>query len=175
MDFMKNIPLTWATKWLEKPKQQYINCEWVLGNSNDSWIVKNPANGQDLCHFIIADEQQVEQAAVAANQCHQNKSWSSVNRTQRANMLREIATLIRQHTEELSVLETLANGKLYSESMSDDIPTCADIFDYYAGWKDKFYGETSPVEDGFLNYTLKEPVGVCGLIAVGTSPYIRLV
>ncbi|NQY87925.1 MAG: aldehyde dehydrogenase family protein [Colwellia sp.] len=170
MDFMKNIPLAWASKWLEKPKNQYINGEWVAGASSDKWTVKNPANGQELCHFAIADQQQVEQAAIVANQCHKNKLWSTVNRTQRANMLRGIATLIREHTEKLAVLETLANGKLYNESMIDDIPTCADIFDYYAGWTDKYYGETSPVEDGFLNYTLKEPVGVCGLIAPWNFP-----
>ncbi len=78
--------------------------------------------------------------------------------------------MIREHAEELAVLETLANGKLYAESSSDDIPTCADIFDYYAGWTDKFYGETAPVDEGYLSYTLKEPVGVCGLIAPWNFP-----
>ena len=170
MDFMRDIPLAWASQWLKLPKLQYINGDWVEGASNERWVVKNPANGLALCSFAIADEHQVEQSAVVANQCHESKQWSKVNRTQRANMLREIARLIREHTEKLAVLETLANGKLYSESMIDDIPTCADIFDYYAGWTDKYYGETSPVEDGFLNYTLKEPVGVCGLIAPWNFP-----
>ncbi|NRA54531.1 MAG: aldehyde dehydrogenase family protein [Gammaproteobacteria bacterium] len=167
---MKDIPLDWATQWLKQPKKQYIGGQWVSGASRESWIVKNPANGQDLCQFSMADASQVEAMARVAKQCHQDKTWAKSNRTARANMLREIGRLIREHTEQLAVLETLANGKLYSESITDDIPTCADIFDYYAGWTDKYYGETSPVDDGYLNYTLQEPVGVCGLIAPWNFP-----
>jgi len=167
---MNNIPLKWAKNWLALPKQQYINGQWVEGNSGDSWAVTNPSNGEQLCSFVMADAQQVEACAVIANKSHEAGIWSKVNRSQRANMLRQIANLIRKHTEQLAILETLANGKLYTESMVDDIPTCADIFDYYAGWTDKYYGETCPVEDGFLNYTTKQPVGVCGLIAPWNFP-----
>lgn len=166
----KNIPLAWANDWLKQPKRQYIDGQWVDGASGEEWRVINPANREALCGFVMADADQVEYTARIANKCHQAGVWSKTSRTERANLLREIARLIREHTEELAVLETLANGKLYRESLADDIPTCADIFDYYAGWTDKFYGETSPVEDGFLNYTLKEPVGVCGLIAPWNFP-----
>jgi len=167
---MKEIPLQWATNWLKQPKRQFINGLWVEGDSKQSWSVMNPANGEQLCRFNMASSEQVEYCAEIANQHHLEGVWSKVNRAQRANMLRQIAQLIRAHTEQLAVLETLPNGKLYSESMVDDIPTCADIFEYYAGWTDKFYGETCPVEEDFLNYTLKEPVGVCGLIAPWNFP-----
>ena len=169
MTIMNEIPLAWAQEWLQKPKQQYINGQWVSGNGAD-WAVRNPADKEVLCNIAMADAEQVEQAAVVANQHHEAGTWNKVSRTERANFLRQIADLIRANTEKLALLETLPNGKLFSESMTDDIPTCADIFDYYAGWTDKFYGETSPVEDGFLNYTLKEPVGVCGLIAPWNFP-----
>ena len=169
MTIMNEIPLAWAQDWLQQPKLQYIDGQWVAGNSAD-WTVKNPANGSELCHIAMADAEQVEQTAVIANQRHQAGSWSKVSRTERANTLRRIADLIRANTEKLALLETLPNGKLFSESMVDDIPTCADIFDYYAGWTDKYYGETSPVDEGFLNYTLKEPVGVCALVAPWNFP-----
>ncbi len=163
------IPLNRAETWLEKPKQQYINGLWLSGNAAE-WGVINPANGAELCRFVMAGSEQVEQAAQAANHCYETKGWSRVSRADKAKKLRQIASLIREHAEELAVLETLANGKLYAESSSDDIPTCADIFDYYAGWTDKFYGETAPVDEGYLSYTLKEPVGVCGLIAPWNFP-----
>jgi len=170
MGATNNIPLAWAEQWLQTPKNQYINGEWVTGASSESWTVLNPANRQSLCSFAMADAEQVEYTAKVANQRHEAGVWSKVSRTERANLLRQIAQLIRDNTEKLALLETLPNGKLFSESMADDIPTCADIFDYYAGWTDKFYGETSPVDDGYLNYTLKEPVGVCGLIAPWNFP-----
>lgn len=170
MTVTNEIPLAWAQEWLTKPKQQYINGDWVTGASDQRWQVKNPANSETLCSFQMADESQVELTADIANQRYQAGTWNKVSRSERARVLRDIAALIRANTEKLALLETLPNGKLFSESMVDDIPTCADIFDYYAGWADKFYGETSPVEDGFLNYTLKEPVGVCGLIAPWNFP-----
>lgn len=167
---MKNIPIQWAKDWLQQPKKQYINGQWIEGDSAEHWCISNPGNAEQLCRFSLASAAQVEHCATLANECHQTGVWSKVNRAQRANTLRQIAQLIRQNIEKLAVLETLPNGKLYSESMTDDIPTCADIFDYYAGWCDKYYGETCPVEEDFLNYTLKEPVGVCALIAPWNFP-----
>jgi aldehyde dehydrogenase (NAD+) len=165
-----SAPVEWAKNWLAEPKHQYMNGQWVNGNSTQQWSVKDPSNGDVLCRFNMADVEQVEEMAVMANQAHESQVWAKVNRDTRAKLLRDIASLIRTNMDKLAVLESLANGKLYSESLEGDIPTCADIFDYYAGWVDKFYGETCPVEDGYLNYTTKEPVGVCGLIAPWNFP-----
>ncbi|MGB0941575.1 MAG: aldehyde dehydrogenase family protein [Marinomonas sp.] len=169
MTTAQEIPLAWANDWLTKPKQQYINGQWVQGENTD-WQVKNPANGDTLCAISMASETQVEKTAEIAKHNHNMGTWNKVSRTERANLLRQIARLIRENVEKLALLETLPNGKLFSESMADDIPSGADIFDYYAGWTDKFYGETSPVDEGFLNYTLKEPIGVCALIAPWNFP-----
>lgn len=163
------IPLQWANEWLAEPKKQYINGQWIRGSGED-YVAVNPANRGELCNLSLASVDQLEEAAACANQAHMSRVWSRTSRTQRADLLRQTARLIREHTEELAVLETLANGKLYTESLVDDIPTCADIFEYYAGWVDKYYGETCPVDDGFLNYTLREPVGVCLLIAPWNFP-----
>ncbi len=162
--------LAWAMDWLVTPKLQYMNGSWVQGDSGESWHVKNPANNQVLCQFEMASAAQIEQMAIHANHIHTTKVWAKTSRTERANVLKAIAQLIRDNQEKFAVLESLPNGKLYSESYDGDIPTCADIFDYYAGWVDKFYGENCPVEDGFLNFTTREPIGVCGLIAPWNFP-----
>ena len=159
----------WARQWLASPKRQYINGEWLAGESRDLKSI-NPADGSLLATYPFASVAQTELAIQSANQAFRSGVWSQSNRAYRATILRKIAQLIRDHLEKLATLETLPNGKLYQESLVDDIPTCADIFDYYAGWVDKYYGVTSPVESGFLNYTLQEPVGVCGLIAPWNFP-----
>jgi len=165
-----NENLAWAETWLSQELRQYINGQWVAG-AGQTWDVKNPATGQTLTTVNFADASQADAAAAAANRCHQSHVWSAkITRKERANVLNAIARLIRENMERLALLESLPNGKLLSEALSDDIPTCADIFEYYAGWTDKFYGEVSPVEDGFLNYTNKEPVGVCALIAPWNFP-----
>lgn len=160
----------WAENWLKQPKQNYLNGNWVDGNSDKRFTVINPANQSSLCTLALADSTQVEAMADAANACHQSGVWAKTSRTERADILRQIATLIRDHLHELAVLETLPNGKLIGESMVDDIPTCADIFDYYAGWTDKYYGVNSPVEADFINFTREEPIGVCALIAPWNYP-----
>jgi aldehyde dehydrogenase (NAD+) len=104
MDSTKNIPLSWAYSWLQKPKYQYIDGQWVAGAGTDKWVVTNPANRETLCNFAIADSDQVEYTANIANQQHESGVWSKISRTQRADMLRQIARLIRENVEELAVL-----------------------------------------------------------------------
>jgi len=162
-------PKQWALQWLQEPKNQYINGQWQSGEGKE-WTAMNPADGSILARYPLASAEQVHLAARKANEAFISGRWPKTSRGERAALLRAVADLIRKNVEKLAALETLANGKLYRESLIDDIPTCADIFDYYAGWVDKYYGVTSPVDAGFLNYTLIQPVGVCGLIAPWNFP-----
>lgn len=56
------------------------------------------------------------------------------------------------------------NGKVISDSRTTDAQLCLNSFLYYSGWPDKLYGDTVPVGVDFLNYTVREPVGVVGAI-----------
>lgn len=161
--------LSWAQEWLQSPVKQYINGKWITGTGQEMKNI-NPADKSILTSYPMASDTQVEEAIQGANQAFRSGKWPKATRADRADVLRKIAQLVRDHVEELAVLETLPNGKLYQESLADDIPSVWDIFEYYAGWVDKFYGITSPVENGFLNYTIKEPVGVCGLIMPWNFP-----
>jgi aldehyde dehydrogenase (NAD+) len=95
-----------------------------------------------------------------------------MTRAERASALNRIAAVIRKHQNELAALETLCNGKTFKESLYDDLPESASVFEYYAGWIDKIYGETCPVEQGFVNFTLREPVGPCALIVPWNFPLL---
>ncbi len=168
---MKPAQLDWAKSWLKKSDLIYINKRWVKG-SGSQWEVTNPCKGEVLSSFSLASVSDVEQAIEAAYQCHSDRKWLGINMRERARLLRAIGQVARDHQAELATLESLANGKTYQESYEDDLPDCGDIFDYYAGWIGKHYGESVPVEDGFLNYTVHEPVGVCGLIVPWNFPLL---
>ena len=73
-----------------------------------------------------------------------------------------LADLIEANAEELARLESLDTGHPLRDSRMLDVPRTAACFRYFGGMADKFQGETIPVEAGFLNYTLREPVGVVG-------------
>jgi acyl-CoA reductase-like NAD-dependent aldehyde dehydrogenase len=77
-----------------------------------------------------------------------------------------------KYADELAQLETADNGKPIFESRQIDVPMAADCFQYYAGWATKIEGETIPVPGDYLNYTLREPVGVVGAITPWNFPLL---
>jgi len=164
--------LDWARQWLGTPKPLYINGAWTDAASCRATESINPASSQILGSFQEAAEGDVDRAVTAARNAFASGPWPSMNRRERARHLRRIGELARQHRAELATLISLENGKLYREAYDDDMPDTGDVFDYYAGWTDKYYGETCPVDDGLLNYTLRQPVGVCGLIVPWNFPLL---
>lgn len=161
-----------AKKWINQPKKLYINKAWVEPTGSDSITVENPATTEALCELRFASDADVNKAVQAAQDCFARGEWRNLNMRKKARIMRQMGELVREHTEELAMLESLPNGKTYQEALNDDLPDCADVFDYYAGWVDKHYGETVPVEAGFLNYTVNEPLGVCGLIVPWNFPLL---
>ncbi|WP_374055842.1 aldehyde dehydrogenase [Rossellomorea sp. FM04394] len=161
--------LTWAKEWLETTKKLYVNGQWVSSASDAVIESINPANGQVVGSFESATKEDVDKAVVAAREAFDG-AWSQVTKKERAKMLRKISVLIEEHQAELATLESLDNGKLYTESYQDDVQEASDIFEYYAGWTDKHYGENNPVEGNFLSYTTRDPIGVCGQIVPFNFP-----
>jgi aldehyde dehydrogenase (NAD+) len=160
----------WATTWLKHPLKHSWNGMFSQGTGTKLMQVADPFTGEVIAQYQAATVADVEAAAQAAKNAF--KSWTTVARRDRAKLMLQIANVIRDHAAELATLETLCNGKLYQESLYDDLPESAEVFEYYAGWVDKHYGETCPVAEGFLNYTLREPVGVCGLVVPWNFPLL---
>ena len=132
----------------------------------------NPANEEVLALVAEGDKADVDEAVKAARKAYEEGKWSKIGPHQRARFLLKIAELIDQHADELAELETLDNGKPLWESRNIDIPGAAETFRYYAGWSTKIYGETNPSDPSFFNYTLREPVGVCGQIIPWNFPLL---
>ncbi len=81
--------------------------------------------------------------------------------------------MIDQHADELAEIETLDNGKPLRVSRKGDLPQASKHFRYYAGWATKIEGSTLPVSiPNQLVYTLREPVGVVGLIIPWNFPLL---
>ncbi|MCK1993256.1 aldehyde dehydrogenase family protein [Peribacillus muralis] len=162
--------LEWAQEWLKTTKKLYINGKWVDSSGNNVIESINPANGEILGAFQSAEAQDVDVAIQAARTALGHGSWKDMSRKDRAKALRKISNLIHEHHAELATLEALDNGKLYTEAYNDDVQEAADLFEYYAGWTDKYYGENNPVEGNFLSVTTRDPIGVCGQIVPFNFP-----
>jgi len=164
--------LEWARTWFRTPKRLYIDGGWCDAGGDEPHQAINPADGTPLAAVRHAAPADVDRAVAAARNAFADVRWRGLPRRERARRLQRIGDVVRTHRAELATLIALENGKLYREAYDDDMPDTADVFDYYAGWTDKLYGETCPVDGAFVNYTVREPVGVCALIAPWNFPLL---
>jgi acyl-CoA reductase-like NAD-dependent aldehyde dehydrogenase len=132
--------------------------------------VCNPATCELLATVPDCDAAEVDCAVAAARASFQNKTWRGLDPSKRERILWKIGDLLLQHRDELSKLISQETGKTLREAAGADVAPAADCFHYYAGWVRKLYGETIPVDGSYLNYTLREPVGVVGAIVPWNFP-----
>ncbi len=163
---------TTLVKQALKPFRLFIDGKWEAAVSRRTIPVLNPATGEQLTTVPDAGPEDVDRAVKAARRAFDKGFWRKMNVSQRERIIWRIGELIEKNKEELGLLESLNNGKTYLEALRGDIPPTADIFYYYAGWTRKIYGETIPVDGKYLNYTLREPVGVVGMITPWNYPML---
>jgi acyl-CoA reductase-like NAD-dependent aldehyde dehydrogenase len=128
--------------------------------------VLNPATEEVLAEIPTAGVDDLNEAVAAARRAF--PAWSAVSPPDRIRLLRRVAGLIEEHGEELTAVETRNVGKPISDSRGE-VQMVADVFHYYAGAIDKHHGETIPVAGG-VDLTLREPLGVVGLITPWNFP-----
>ncbi|MEJ2600713.1 MAG: aldehyde dehydrogenase family protein [Anaerolineales bacterium] len=155
------------------PKRLLIDGEWVEAMKGGTFESYNPATGELLARVALADSEDVASAVHAARAAFENGPWSKMAGEERANLLWKLADLIDQHADELAEIETLDNGKPLRVARRGDMPQASKHFRYYAGWANKIEGSTLPVSipNQFV-YTLREPVGVAGLIIPWNFPLL---
>jgi acyl-CoA reductase-like NAD-dependent aldehyde dehydrogenase len=151
--------------------QLFIDGQWVDSESGKTFNTPNPATGETLAEIAEADKSDVDKAVTAARRAFEGK-WSRLSARDRGRLLYKLSQLIEQHTAELAALETADNGKPIKESLYVDLPQVVENFEYFAGWATKIEGETIPVPGKMFNYTLREPVGVCGQIIPWNFPLL---
>jgi len=164
------------TETLPKPALQsggrmLIGGDWREAQSGKRFASINPATGDTLLEVAEGDLADVDLAVQAARQAFQGP-WSKMSASERGRLLWKLGDLILSKVDELAQLETLDTGKAIWESSKIDVPLTADTFYYCAGAATKLEGSTIPVSGPYLNYTLREPVGVVGLIVPWNFPLL---
>lgn len=148
--------------------QLFIDGRFVDAESGETLASLNPHDNQPIADVALAGKADVDKAVAAATRAF--PAWSRMAAADRGRILLRLADLIEAHAEELAQLESLDTGHPIRDSRALDVPRTAACFRYFGGMADKFQGETIPVEAGFLNYTLREPVGVVGQIVPWNFP-----
>src|SRR4030088_2093419 len=152
------------------PGKLFINGRREDAASGKTIDVMNPATGELLTTVSESERSDIDRAVSAARASFEKKSWRGMDPSKKEKILWDVADLLVKHKDELALLESMENGKTVREAAGADLGPAIDAFRYYAGWVRKIYGETIPVDGAFLNYPLREPVGVVGAIVPWNYP-----
>lgn len=128
-----------------------------------------PATGERLAAVPRHQEADVDAAVKAADQAFHRGPWHTMNTRERGRVLSRVASLIRDHREELAALESRNVGKPIRDSR-DEVDLAADCFEFYAGTTNKTAGQTIPGAASGVLMTFREPIGVCGVIVPWNFP-----
>jgi betaine-aldehyde dehydrogenase len=148
--------------------QLFIDGRFVDALSGQTLPTLNPHDNSPIADVAMAGAEDVDRAVAVAQRAL--PAWSRMAAADRGRILLRLADLIEANAEELARLESLDTGHPLRDSRALDVPRTAACFRYFGGMADKFQGETIPVEAGFLNYTLREPVGVVGQVVPWNFP-----
>lgn len=152
--------------------QNFINGEFKEPSTKRYLPSYNPATGKVAAEVADSSELDVVQAIQAAQRAFEK--WSELSARERAQYLYRIADLIDEKTEHLAQLESEDQGKPIELARAMDIPRAAQNFRFFAG-QELHRTETATDQNGeFLNYVLRQPLGVAGLIAPWNLPLYLL-
>src|SRR5215467_9437808 len=161
-----------AAKSKISPGRLLINNEWHEADKQFETI--NPATAEVLTKIAAASAADVDRAVQSARRAFEDRSaaWRMMSASERGRLIWRLADLVEKNIDELAELETLDNGKPIFESRYVDMPMVADVLRYYAGLATKIHGETINTFETAFTYTLRDPVGVVGLIVPWNFPLL---
>lgn len=145
----------------------FLNGKWT--GSSENFDLVNPASGEPIGRVPRGTREDANEAVEVARKAFEAPAWHEMEQTKRGKILIQIATLLREHFDEISKLETLNQGKPLRESKAD-VAWAIRAFEYWGGAADKMQGETIPVTPNRVTYTLREPMGVTAHIIPWNYP-----
>lgn len=148
--------------------QLFINGKFVPAEDNATLATTNPHDNSVIAHVAMGGAADIDKAVAAATAAF--PAWSRMAAMDRGRLLLKLADAIEANADELARLESLDTGHPLRDTIGLDVPRTAVTFRYFGGMADKLEGSVIPVEEGFLNYALREAVGVVGMIVPWNFP-----
>ena len=142
----------------------------LLNDDQTSIGVTRPSDRQIHAELPLASASVVNNAVTAADAAFSN--WRRMAPRDRARLMWQWAALAEKETESIAQLESLVSSRLYTETLSVDVPAAINWIRFYAEYADKLEGTvTSSTEQG-LGLVVKEPYGVVAAIAPWNFPLV---
>ncbi len=146
----------------------FIGGEFVDAAQGGRIPVTNPHDNSILAEVAEATGADIDRAVAAARGAF--PAWKKLAAADRGRLLLKLADAVEADADYLAQLESLDTGHPIRDVRNLDIPRTAAVYRYFGGIADKVEGTVIPVEAGFLNYVLREPLGVIGQIVPWNFP-----
>lgn len=146
---------------------------WINGKeveSKETFTNYNPATNEAIGEVASGGQDEVNLAVEAAKKAF--PKWSKTPAKERARLMRNLGELIDQNVARIAELETLDTGLPIHQTKNVLIPRASHNFNFFAEVCTRMNGHTYPVDDQMLNYTMHQPVGVCGLVSPWNVPFM---
>ena len=157
---------------LKPESRMYINGSFVDAVSGKTFDDISPRDQRVIAKVAAGDTEDVNRAVKAALTSFESGVWSEMNPRDKKAIMLKWADLIREHQEELALLETLDVGKPISDSMNVDVMGAARTVQWYGEAIDKTYDEIAPAPRNALAMITREPLGVIGAVVPWNYPMI---
>lgn len=148
---------------------------WIGGTGRpgrgDSAVLVEPYSGREFVSFEQGDASDLDEAVATAAQAFQLSGWQTAAPLQRARVLNRAAAELRNAADELGHMEAQNVGRPLKET-TGNVHLAADALEYFASLSTHIRGASIPMGHGLLDYTVREPLGVCGLIAPWNNPLV---
>lgn len=145
----------------------FIAGRWVDPVSGEWFDTFDPSTGAVLASLPRGSAVDIDHAVDAAGVAF--TTWGFYDAVERGRLLMRVSQRILENLERLAYLESTDTGKPLTQARAD-VTIAARYFEFYAGAADKFGGSTIPVPGTFLDYTLREPLGVVANIIPWNYP-----
>mgnify|MGYP001159211525 CR=1 FL=1 len=147
----------------------FYDGSWHPAAAGATMRTSNPATGADLGAVAVAGTDDVDAAVRAARRAF--PAWRGRTPTERAGVLKAMAAVLRANADELARIDVADSGGPVTV-MLRDVETSAQTLEFFAGLVSELKGETVPMGDGNLNYTVREPWGVVACILAYNHPLL---
>ena len=150
----------------------FIDGTFTPAEGGATFACHSPIDGRKLADVSAAQPADVERAVAAARASFDSGVWSQISPRERKGVLLRWAQLIREHNDELALLDTIDAGKTITDTVTGDIPCVVYCVEWFAEAIDKLSGEVIGTDPAFLGMVTREPIGVVAAVVPWNYPLL---
>jgi gamma-glutamyl-gamma-aminobutyraldehyde dehydrogenase/4-guanidinobutyraldehyde dehydrogenase/NAD-dependent aldehyde dehydrogenase len=154
------------------PRQAFIDGRRADALRGETFDCISPIDGRLLARVASCDAADVDVAVAGARRAFDSGVWSRSAPKERKRLLLRLAGLIREHADELALLETLDMGKPITDARTVDVRLAAECIQYYGEAIDKVYDEIAPTGPDVVSLIYREPLGVVAAVVPWNFPLL---